>query len=514
MTMKTFSKRALCVSALVFCDFVVGTRAGGSVVKSVNDLDFDENGKLTSHNLVYPSGNPACPAAAHRYYGYETHAVDDDALNLIFPEYQKGDCLAACLERGTDRSVAGHTLPSKHYDAKTDKDFYLWFRNSCTKMEVCLINYYSKERPISIFWIEPRKNEAKFSYEVKYGERNTHCFKSYLGHKFEARDGDKLIEAFTIEHVLIKAFGQSPPSASSTKRSFDREIESALKHEWDRHNVVKRTFSSLGFAKGRLPPDLFANMGSFYYNNRHNKVNEEWNNKGYFVNWWESTVSFIQIPWDIKVVWQARLAELVSAWAGVPVEQTSMYGLRQYEDGARLLSHVDRLPTHAVSLIVNVAQGNLTEPWPVEVFDHADRLHEVIMQPGDIVYYESAKNLHSRNRALMGKDAYFVNLFTHYRPVNDGENWHKVLDQPGVPPAVTDDIVGGCQSSYTGDTSIPLPEQFGSVKCDDKRLGSYISPTLFQLKGPEDLITWWRKTAPGYVDEEAKETPAEDRDEL
>ena len=55
-------------------------------MKSVNDLDFDENGKLTSHNLVYPSGNPACPAAAHRYYGYEAHAVDDDALNLIFPD--------------------------------------------------------------------------------------------------------------------------------------------------------------------------------------------------------------------------------------------------------------------------------------------------------------------------------------------------------------------------------------------------------------------------------------------
>ena len=67
---------------------------------------------------------------------------------------------------------------------------------------------------------------------------------------------------------------------------------------------------------------------------------------------------------------------MVSKWAGVPVEETVMYGLRQYEDGARLLTHVDRLPTHAVSLIVNVAQGNLAEPWPIEVFDHADRLHE------------------------------------------------------------------------------------------------------------------------------------------
>ena len=73
-----------------------------------------------------------------------------------------------------------------------------------------------------------------------------------------------------------------------------------------------------------------------------------------------------------------------------------------------LAFHGDR--THAVSLIVNIAQGNLTEPWPVEVNDHGDRLHEVIMEPGDIVYYESAKCLHARNRPLMGNDAYYVNL--------------------------------------------------------------------------------------------------------
>ena len=160
-----------------------------------------------------------------------------------------------------------------------------------------------------------------------------------------------------------------------------------LHNEWRRHNRVTRTFSELGFKKGRLPDDLFASMGAFYYNNRHNKVNEEWKGKGVFVNWWETDCSFIQIPWEQKGRWQERLRVLVEAWAGVPIEQTDMYGLRRYEHGARLLTHVDREATHAVSLIVNIAQGNLTEPWPVEVFDHGDRLHEVIMEPGDIVYY-------------------------------------------------------------------------------------------------------------------------------
>jgi hypothetical protein len=31
---------------------------------------------------------------------------------------------------------------------------------------------------------------------------------------------------------------------------------------------------------------------------------------------------------------------------------------------------------------VNIAQGNLSQDWPVEVFDHYGRLHEVVMEPG------------------------------------------------------------------------------------------------------------------------------------
>jgi hypothetical protein len=39
--------------------------------------------------------------------------------------------------------------------------------------------------------------------------------------------------------------------------------------------------------------------------------------------------------------------------------------MRRYEEGARLLTHVDRTSTHAASLIINVAQGMLREPWKV-----------------------------------------------------------------------------------------------------------------------------------------------------
>jgi len=213
---------------------------------------------------------------------------------------------------------------------------------------------------------------------------------------------------------------------------------------------------------------------------------------------WEADVYVLPLPWGLRDLWANRLLELVEKWAGVPVEQTVMYGLREYTDGARLLTHVDRRLTHAVSLIVNVAQGNLTEPWPVEVQDHADRLHEVIMQPGDIVYYESAKALHGRNRPLPG--GYYANLFTHYRPTGVGTKWYSQENPPGTPEPVLDSPDANCRLEPFGTTDLN-GAQLGIVKkvvCDDPRLGGNISPTLFQAKSADDLVKWWRITDPAH----------------
>jgi len=482
---------------------LVKADSSGNVIESITrDLEYDGNNKLKHHYLVYPAGNPDCEAARKTLpYMIKSAALSGEALQAVFPGAAEGDCVAACLEKGTDRSVAYATMPHRHFDGKegTFDDFW---NDSCQAVEVCLLNYHSQTTPIKISWISP-EGVKRDHLDIDFGERGTRCFQSFLGHKFVAEDGDTgaLIEEITIEHITTKAFGISPPNGNPAHRDFDKEIKDTLRNEWKRHQRVKRTFSELGFKKGRLPDDIFASMGAFYYNNRKNIVREEWNRKGVFVNWWETDCSFLQIPWAMKAKWQERLRLLVEAWAGVPIEQTDMYGLRQYEHGARLLTHVDRESTHAVSLIVNIAQGNLTQPWPVEINDHADRLHEIIMEPGDIVYYESAKCLHARNRPLMGDNAYYVNLFTHYRPTSD-PNWYQKSNHEGAPDPVVD-VEGSCRLEQVATSKVAtskiFQEQLGlveAVQCDDKRLGSYVSPTLFKASGPEDLIKWWQMTSP------------------
>ncbi|KAL3911976.1 MAG: hypothetical protein SGARI_001385 [Bacillariaceae sp.] len=485
------------------------------IIQSIaSDLQFDAQNRLAQHHLVYDAAS--CDGVDFQSVinknGAADHVsvegVEGYALDQVFspyPKRQNSSCRAACIERGTERSYAGYVMPNAVWDS-ANTDLARWFNEQCRKVEVCILSYHSKEVPLDVYWKNVETGELTLHKTLEYGERHTTCFYSYLGHEFVAKDSktQEVVGTLTVKHVTVKSWGKSPPSSTREEgHDFDSEIELALRNEWKRHSRVTRTFSGLGFKKGRLPKDVFGSIGAFYYNNAQSVTHEEWDNRGVFVNWWEADVMFVQIPWGLKLIYQGRLKDLVEEWAGEPVEQTVMYGLRMYTEGARLLTHVDRHTTHAVSLIVNVAQGNLTEPWPVEVQDHANRMHEVIMEPGDVVYYESAKCLHARNRPMRGPNAYYVNLFTHYRPVGDPD-WFSKPNPPGTP----EPVLGGkplaeeCKVVRKGLTGTgPAGHSLGyvdGVECDNPKLGPYISPTLFQANGPEQMIQWWRSTAEGF----------------
>jgi len=499
----------------------------------------DGEGRLDTYALLVDAQKPAClerlgaavegPARAKVFGNYDHHNNNNK---------NDDSCLAACLDVGTAQHLIGAVLPHKVYDSAHGHGLKQWFTEACAKVEVCFMSYHqNKNVPLEVYWKDPSSGGSlKHHLTLKYGEKNTRCFHSYLGHQFVAHDAetDRPVpnavsgEAwFTVDYTAVHYWGINPPhpTRDNSFRSVEQQVTSTLQHEWQRHNRIQRTFSSLGFHKGRLPNDVFATLGAFYYNNARrqhrprnghaalddpqpnhpNMPREEWNSKGVFVNWWETDVFLLQIPWDLRTKVQGRLLHLVEQWAGVPVEQTVLYGLRQYTTGARLLTHVDRHVTHAVSLIVNIAQGNLTQPWPVEVHDHADRLHEVMMEPGDIVYYESAKCLHGRNRPLRGNGAYFVNLFTHYAPVNDKE-WFLKPNPPGTPEPLlsinghnmNNDVEEECylkQEGLTRTASGGLGVVQGVSCPDHPELGPYLSPTLFQAENADDLLHWWRLSA-------------------
>ena len=82
-----------------------------------------------------------------------------------------------------------------------------------------------------------------------------------------------------------------------------------------------------------------------------------------------------------------------------------------------------QVSTHVISAILNVGQ-DVIDDWPLQILDHAGRMHEVVMAAGEMVLYESAKNVHGRLRPFNGN--FFDNMFVHFRPKTGWEKFSGV----------------------------------------------------------------------------------------
>jgi len=154
----------------------------------------------------------------------------------------------------------------------------------------------------------------------------------------------------------------------------------------------------------------------------------------------ESEVPVIEgpIPWFIKRpdLTERVLHELrhyAETWSGMELTPYRAYGFRLYRNESQLMMHVDKMQTHIISFILHIDSSEDAEPWPIFIEDFAGRTHEVLLTPGDILFYESSKCFHGRPRKLNG--SWYSSLFVHYYP-RDGwyERNHKLEAHYSVPP--------------------------------------------------------------------------------
>lgn len=109
-------------------------------------------------------------------------------------------------------------------------------------------------------------------------------------------------------------------------------------------------------------------------------------------------------------------------WAKEKLTPSALYGIRSYNKGATLISHVDRLQTHHVSSIIIVDKDldcgctqtkGAPNDWPLDFVDHNGDTHKVYAEIGDMIMYESAICYHGRLEPFKGN--YFRNLFAHFK---------------------------------------------------------------------------------------------------
>jgi hypothetical protein len=115
-----------------------------------------------------------------------------------------------------------------------------------------------------------------------------------------------------------------------------------------------------------------------------------------------------------------ELKPILEAWSGVELIPSIAYGFRVYRNESRLWMHIDKPQTHVISCIYHIASSEDSEPWPIIIEDYNGNTQAVVLKPGDLLLYESAKNFHGRPRVFNG--SWYTSLFVHFFPK---EGWSK-----------------------------------------------------------------------------------------
>ncbi len=200
--------------------------------------------------------------------------------------------------------------------------------------------------------------------------------------------------------------------------SGDADTLTARQHEL----VPTRTAD--GFRVIDTPPAVHARLRSLFEDNR-DRAEAEHSDATYLPSGDPSIIPVGEAGQEIL----QEMQELHEEWYGGPLVASAAYGIRLYGEGQTLHRHCDRVATHVISSVVHIA-ADTDEPWPLRIEDAAGRAHDIVLEPGQMLLYESAKLPHSRPTPLRGR--YYASLFLHYRPVD----WEATL------AAVCRDAVG------------------------------------------------------------------------
>ena len=192
-----------------------------------------------------------------------------------------------------------------------------------------------------------------------------------------------------------------------------RQVSLNTEPKLDLNKHIK-TFTEEGFKKDRLDDELFKKI-KYFYDTESSKFKEEFV-AGNFIQSDETNVpsELLDLTDDLRNEIHASLKGPLEEWSQCNLEPTFVYGIRDYKQGAVLIPHRDRKNTHIISAIINVAK-DLDQDWPLVIEDHFYRKHEVFLEPGEIIYYESARLLHGRPYPMQGRS--FANIFCHFTPV-------------------------------------------------------------------------------------------------
>lgn len=171
-------------------------------------------------------------------------------------------------------------------------------------------------------------------------------------------------------------------------------------------------FSAEDFRKARIPGALYRKLVEYHRQHAHEAVVERGAED--FIRSDTGIPSEVSLlPEELRNEMHAVLRPVLESWVGMALQPSRVYGIRRYRTGATLAPHLDTYGTHIVSATLNIDQ-QLNRPWPLHIRDSYYRLHEITIEPGEMVLYEGARLEHARLHPLDGD--HYASAFVHYYP--------------------------------------------------------------------------------------------------
>jgi len=127
-----------------------------------------------------------------------------------------------------------------------------------------------------------------------------------------------------------------------------------------------------------------------------------------------------------------ELKPLHEEWSGVSLTGAVAYGLRVYRNHSSLFMHVDKSRTHVISCILHVDHSEDSEPWPILIEDFQGNTNEVVLESGDLMFYESSKCIHGRPHKFNG--SWYSSIFVHYFPTGWNQEQAELNIHYAIPP--------------------------------------------------------------------------------
>jgi prolyl 4-hydroxylase len=203
-----------------------------------------------------------------------------------------------------------------------------------------------------------------------------------------------------------------------TKWFKETEINFSIPNEICEHHFLP-TFHPVGFEKVRLKLDCVDAVKQWFLSHDNdNKWTDEVISGEVESGLKTKHLNIHDAPAELLNDLHTTFKDILTKWIEykTPLMHTATYGIRKYLRGSQLANHYDKKNTHVISAIIHLDDVS-DKPWTLYIEDHHFRPHQVSMEYGDILLYESTTCLHGRPTPFEG-DSY-SNMHVHFKP----EKW-------------------------------------------------------------------------------------------